>query len=141
VAVLVPVGCADPVRSSPKNSVPGNRRNCLREAPSGGNSARGTELLVDPNSGARCAIRDTGRTGAERYYWTVTAFDDHQAAAGRIGELAAARSQAEAALAAYVRAQGHLSGMRAGMSEELTRRFWEALFRPAYVVTDQRLRL
>jgi hypothetical protein len=106
-----------PSSGSAKNSVPGNRRNCLREAPSGGNSARGTELLVDPNSGARCAIRDTGRTGAERYYWTVTAFDDHQAAAGRIGELAAARSQAEAALAAYTGSGASCQAMTAGISD------------------------
>jgi hypothetical protein len=27
-----------------------------------------TELMVDPRSGTRCAIRDTRRAGAERYY-------------------------------------------------------------------------
>jgi hypothetical protein len=62
------------------------------------------ELFVDPQSGGRCAIRDTGVAGAERYSWTVTVFGDHQMAAGRTGELAAARSQAETALAAYMAA-------------------------------------
>jgi hypothetical protein len=62
------------------------------------------ELFVHPESGARCAIRDTRTLGAERYYWTVSAFGDHQVAAGRTGEATEARSQAEAALAAYMAA-------------------------------------
>ena len=68
------------------------------------------ELFVDPESGARCAVRDTGALGAERYYWTVSAFGDHQVAAGRTGEVAEARSQAEAALVAYM----------GGLGQELT---------------------
>ena len=67
------------------------------------------ELFVDPESGARCAIRDTMGPGVERYYWSVAAFGDHQVAAGRTGELAEARSQAEAALASYVTAWRDLS--------------------------------
>ena len=62
------------------------------------------ELFVDPESGARCAVRDTGALGAERYYWTVSAFGDHQVAAGRTGDVREARSQAEAALAGYMAA-------------------------------------
>jgi len=46
------------------------------------------ELLVDPRSGARCAIRDTAASGAARYYWTVNVFGDHRVAAGRMGRLA-----------------------------------------------------
>jgi hypothetical protein len=53
------------------------------------------ELMVDPQSGARCAIRDTGAPEAECYFWTVTVFGYHQVAAGRTGELAEARSQAK----------------------------------------------
>jgi hypothetical protein len=30
------------------------------------------ELLIDPESLARCAIRDSRRSGAERYLWTLT---------------------------------------------------------------------
>jgi hypothetical protein len=30
--------------------------------------------MVDPESGAKCAIRDSGRSGAERDLWTVTVF-------------------------------------------------------------------
>ena len=72
------------------------------------------ELFVDPESGARCAIRDTGAPGARRYYWTVTVFGEHQVAAGRTGELAEARSQAEAALAVYMVDWREPSGGRKG---------------------------
>jgi hypothetical protein len=60
------------------------------------------ELFIDPDTGARCAVRDTGATGAERYYWTVLAFGERQVADGRTEELTEARSRAEAALSAYI---------------------------------------
>jgi hypothetical protein len=60
------------------------------------------ELFVDPKTGARCAVRDTGAFGAERYLWTVTVFGEHQVAVGRAEEIAEARSQAETALSAYM---------------------------------------
>jgi hypothetical protein len=53
---------------------------------------------------ARCAIRDNRTPGAERYLWTLTVFGYHQLAAGRTGEIAKARSRAEAALAGYAAA-------------------------------------
>jgi hypothetical protein len=62
------------------------------------------ELLVDPESGARCAIRGSKRSGEERYLWTLTVFSYLQLAAGRTGEIAEARSRAEAALAGYAAA-------------------------------------
>jgi hypothetical protein len=59
------------------------------------------ELMVDPRSGTRCAIRDTRAAGTERYYWTVTLIGEPDpVAAGRIREIAEARAAAEAALAA-----------------------------------------
>jgi hypothetical protein len=61
------------------------------------------ELYVDPRSGARCAVRDTGALGADRYLWTVTAFGEHQVAVGHAEEIAEARSEAETALSAYMR--------------------------------------
>ena len=55
---------------------------------------------ADPQSGVRCAIRDTHSAGAERYHWTVTVIGEPDPVAmGRKAELADARSQAEAALA------------------------------------------
>lgn len=63
------------------------------------------ELFVHLESGARCTIRDTGTPGVGRYLWTVSVFGEHQLAAGRTGELAEARTQAEMSLAGYMAAQ------------------------------------
>jgi hypothetical protein len=60
--------------------------------------------MIDPDSGARGAIRDSRRSGAERFLWTLVVFGSHQWAAGRTEELGNARSQAEAALAGYAAA-------------------------------------
>jgi hypothetical protein len=60
------------------------------------------ELFIDPESGARSAIRDTGSSGATRYLWTLTVFGEHLVAEGRAADPTEARSQAEAALAAYL---------------------------------------
>jgi hypothetical protein len=38
------------------------------------------ELMVDPKSGAQCAIRDSRAPGAERYLWTLIVFGYHQLA-------------------------------------------------------------
>jgi len=58
------------------------------------------ELMVNPERGARCAIRETKPAGADRYDWTVTLLgEDLPLAAGRAGELEDARSAAERALA------------------------------------------
>ena len=66
--------------------------------------------MVEPECGARCAIRDTGAARLDRYYWTIAVFGDHQVAAGRTGELSEARLQAETALAAYMAAWRELPG-------------------------------
>jgi hypothetical protein len=71
-------------------------------------------LMVHPESGARCAIRDSGHSGSERYLWTVSVFGYHQWAAGRTGELVGARSQAEAALADCARAWREMPGAGGG---------------------------
>jgi hypothetical protein len=104
ITLVVPASCADgllqlarELRARQRAASAGVAAGWRRLSPS-------AELFVDPESGARCAIRDTGATGAERYSWTVAVFGDHQMAAGRTGELAAARSQAESALAAYMAA-------------------------------------
>jgi hypothetical protein len=61
----------------------------------------GFELMVDPRSGAWCAIRDTRAAGDERYYWTVTVIGEpNPVAAGRAGDVGVARSLAELALGA-----------------------------------------
>ena len=118
VTILVPVGCAEglrqlarELRARQRDGTAGVTLGWRRLSPS-------AELFVDPESGARCAVRDTGALGAERYYWTVSAFGDHQVAAGRTGEVAEARSQAEAALVAYMDGLGQeLTGDDRGTPE------------------------
>src|SRR5712675_1513951 len=102
VTILVPVGCAAgllqlerELRARQRIGTAGVTLGWRRLSPS-------AELFVDPESGKRCAVRDTGAPGAERYYWNVSAFCDHQVAAGRTGEVTEARTEAEAALAAYM---------------------------------------
>ena len=60
------------------------------------------QLIVDPASGARGIIRDTGADGAYRFHWSVIPSGEPlPIAAGRVGGLARARSIAEEALRAY----------------------------------------
>jgi|ERR1700730_3912142 hypothetical protein len=110
VIILVPVGCAAGVlqfarelRARQRIGTAGVTLGWRRLSPS-------AELFVDPESGKRCAVRDTGALGAERYDWNVSAFCDHQVTAGRTGDVREALSQAEAALAGYMAAWRELSG-------------------------------
>jgi len=60
------------------------------------------QLIVDPASGARGIIRDTGADGAYRFHWSVIPSGEPlPIAAGRVGGLARAPSIAEEALRAY----------------------------------------
>ena len=102
VAILVPVGCTEgllqlarELRARQRGGVGSVANGWRRLSPS-------AELFVDIESGARCAIRDTGASGVERYLWTVSVFDEHQVAAGRSGGLAEARKQSEMALANHI---------------------------------------
>jgi len=60
------------------------------------------EILTDLECCGRCMVYDTGASGDARFHWAVTVFGDNQVAAGHTADLADARSQAEARLAAYV---------------------------------------
>jgi hypothetical protein len=93
--LLVPEGSADGLRQLAREF-----RARHRMGISGGGWRRlspSAELMIDPESGARCAIRDSRAHGPERYLWTLTVFGYHQLAEGRTGQLAEARSRAEAA--------------------------------------------
>jgi hypothetical protein len=101
VTLLVPDSCAAGFRDLARVL-----RARLRERTAGPFGWRrlspSTELMVDPRSCARYAIRDTRAAGAERYHWTVSVVGERDpVAAGRTGEFAEARSQAEAALVVY----------------------------------------
>jgi hypothetical protein len=98
VAILVPVGCAEGLLLLARELRARQRAGAAGVTPGWRRLSPSADLFVDPASGARCAVRDTGAHGAERYYWTVSAFGDHQVTGGRTGELTEARSQAEAAL-------------------------------------------
>jgi len=102
VTLLVPIGSAEgllllarELRARQRAGTAGVEGGWRRLSPS-------AEMFIDPDTGARCAVRDTGATGAERYYWTVSAFGERHVAEGRTEELTEARSLAEAALAAYI---------------------------------------
>ena len=110
VTILVPLGCAAgllqlarELRARQRIGKAGVTLGWRRLSPS-------AELFVDPESGKRCAVRDTGALGAERYYWNVSAFCNHQVTAGRTGDVREPRSQAEAALAGYMAAWRESSG-------------------------------
>jgi hypothetical protein len=101
VTVLVPEDCAEGLRQF--------ARDLCRRQEAGTSHAAGewrklspsAELMVNPERGLRCAIRDTGAEGADRYHWTVTMLgEDLPLSAGRVMELVDARSAAEAALLA-----------------------------------------
>ena len=110
VTLLVPIGSAQgllhlarELRTRQKAGMPTAAPGWRRLSPS-------AELFVDPGSGARCAVRDTGVLGAARYLWTVKAFGEFQVAEGQTGELTEARRHAEAALTEYVAALGEAEG-------------------------------
>jgi len=110
VTILVPVGCAEGLRQLARELRARQRIGTAGVTLGWRRLSPSAELFVDPESGARCAIRDTGALGAERYYWTVSAFGDHQVAAGRTGKATDARSQAEAALVSYMAAWHEVPG-------------------------------
>ena len=102
ITLLVPNGCAEgllllarELRTRQRAGTAAVQIGWRRLSPS-------AELFIDPDTGARCVIRDTGATGAERYYWTVSVFGERQVAAGRTEELTEARSRAEAAVVAHI---------------------------------------
>ena len=97
ITLLVPVGRAEGLLLLARELRARQRAGTARVASGWRRLSPSAELFIDLDSGARCAVRDTGALGAERYYWIVSAFGDHQVAEGRTGELTEARSQAEAA--------------------------------------------
>src|SRR3984893_16271611 len=92
VTILVPVGCAEGLRQLARELRARQQVRTAAVTLGWRRLSLSAELLVDPESGARCAVRDTGALGAERYFWTVSAFGDHQVAAGGTREDAKERS-------------------------------------------------
>ena len=102
VTLLVPEHRAEALRQLARELCTQHRGATASAIPQWRKLSPSAELMVDPGCGARCAVRDTRAPGAERYFWTVTAFGGHAVAAGRTGEIAEARLQAEVALAVHM---------------------------------------
>jgi hypothetical protein len=103
IAILVPADCAEGLLHLARELRTRQTAGMSIAAAGWRRLSPSAELFVDPRSGARCAVRDTGALGVDRYLWTVTVFSEHQVAAGHAEEIAEARSQAETALSAYLR--------------------------------------
>jgi hypothetical protein len=111
VTLLVPEGCAEGLRDLARVLRARQRERTGDPLFGWRRISPSTELMVDPGSAARCTIRDTRATGAERYYWTVTVIGETDlVAAGSSEGFAEARSQAEKALLACVAGGGLLNG-------------------------------
>ena len=102
VTLIVPIGCAEGLLFLARELRARQRAGTTSATPGWRRLSPSAELFIDPDSGARCAVRDTGPIGAERYYWTVSAFGERQVAEGRTEELTEARAQAEAASIEYI---------------------------------------
>jgi hypothetical protein len=104
VTLLVSIGCAQSLVHLARELRTRQKAGMPTAAPGWRRLSASAELFVDPTSGARCVVRDTGALGAERYLWTVMAFGEHEVAEGRTGELTEARSLGEAALTSHIAA-------------------------------------
>src|SRR5215472_111515 len=99
VTLYVPDGCAGILRQFA-------RELCARQAngptgtmPNWRKLSLSAELMIDPDCGARCAVRDTRGDGASRYQWSVMPLGmPDPVAEGCAADRAEARSLAEAAL-------------------------------------------
>jgi len=106
VTLLVPIDCAQSLVHLARELRTRQKAGMPTAAPGWRRLSASAELFVDPTTGARCAVRDSGALGGARYLWTVTVFGEHQVAEGRTGEPTEARSLAEAALTEYITALG-----------------------------------
>jgi hypothetical protein len=101
VTVIVPEDCAAGLRQFAGELCARRQNGTGAMTPQWRTLSASAELMVNPECGARCAIRCTGAAGEDCYHWTVTLLgEDLPLATGRIGELGEARTAAEAALAA-----------------------------------------
>lgn len=75
VVVLVPEDCAEGIRQFARDSRAQQRPGPSAAAPEWRAVGPSTELMVNPECRARCAVRDTGVSGGKPSHWTVTLFD------------------------------------------------------------------
>jgi hypothetical protein len=102
VTVLVPEDCAEGIRQFAHELRARHQAEPAQTAPEWRALSPSAELMVSPERSARCAIRDTGVPGADRFRWSVAVLGNlDPVAEGRAKDRADARSLAEAAVAAY----------------------------------------
>jgi hypothetical protein len=102
VTVLVPEGCAEGIRQFAQELRNRQRNKFVHETLQWRSLSPSAELLVSPDSRARCVVRDTRAAGAVRFRWTVTLLGQlDPVAEGRTENRAEARSLAEGVVAAY----------------------------------------
>jgi len=106
VTIVVPERCAEGIRQFAIELRARHPSGCADgQPPRWRTLSPSAALMVNPERGARCAVRDTGADGEKRFHWTVTILGrSRPVAAGRTGESAKARLLAEAALGAYAAA-------------------------------------
>ena len=109
VTVVVPEGCAEGIRQfaqelrQPNGPVPETPR-WIALSPS-------AELMVSPERGVRCAVRDTRAPDGDRFRWTVAVLGQSDPVAeGRATNRLEARYLAEGAVAAYFAVRAEPSG-------------------------------
>ena len=103
VTLFVPEGYAEGLRQFARELRDRQRREPDPATPNWRTISPTTELAVNLEYRTRCAIRDTGANGTDRFHWTVTVLGQpHPVAAGRTADLALARSLTALAFRGYV---------------------------------------
>jgi hypothetical protein len=111
VTVLVPEGCAKGIRQFAYELRARHGAEPAQTAPKWLALSPSAELMVSPERSARCAVRDTGAAGRDRFRWTVAVLGQlDPVAEGRTENRAEARLFAEAAVAAYFAGRAQPSG-------------------------------
>src|SRR5438477_10303570 len=102
VTVRVPEDYAEDLRRFARELRTRQRNGPVPETPQWRAISPSAELMVSPARSARCAVRDTRVTGADRFRWTVAVLAQLEPVAeGWTKNRAKARWFAEAAVAAY----------------------------------------
>jgi hypothetical protein len=102
ITLLVPESCAESVQDLARVLRARQRERTAEPLFGWRRISPSAEVMVDLRSGMRCAVRDRRVAGAARYHWTLAMVGTPEPlATGRASDIAAARSQAEAALSAY----------------------------------------
>jgi hypothetical protein len=99
ITLIVPEDCAEGLRQFALELRRRREARTISRAGEWRRLSRSADLLLDPERGARCAVRDTGAIGRDRYLWTVAVLgEDLPVSSGRVSDRMEARTAAETAL-------------------------------------------